>query len=325
MGETANKSKVAELAFKDIFSVFGWVKSGPTNEDWDCMGKHKVATPRLGKHPTDAVYRYVDPYQPLAVYVNVDFKSYAKATLEKADLAGAFRSLANTVDCANRSLEYQQRYCAADTGEIIGLLFVHNHDNQYDPPRFSGVMSETAEDALDIAKGRRMAVIGPGDISYIGTIAAEIERCQGSAELRMHQRKFVLPNLIDRPARTDSALSLELLLGPWQVVRFSGVREGRPHSEIHFFYRAAGTLRQFEYLLDCMFRFQLLEDVDSVKVRLPNGGPDAAVQMEHAKAAFVGRYYNLKEVADKLTKVSFVPVTKVVQVFSSIEIGMRDE
>jgi hypothetical protein len=325
MGETSNKSRIAELAFKDIFSVFGWSKTGPYNEEWACVAKHKEATPKLGRHPTDAVYKYVDPYQPTSVFVNIDFKSYAKTTLEKADLAAALRSLANAVDCANKSVEFQERYLGADTGETVGLLFVFNHDNRYDPGRFSDVRTSVPADALDIAKGRRMGIFGPAEIAYLGTVAADILRLQGTDDLRTHERKFVLPNLIDRPARTDSALSMELLLGPWQLVRFSGVRDNRPHSEIHFYYRAAGTLRQFEYIFDFLFRFQLLEDVNSILLRLPDGDDDAAVQLEHAKAAFVSRYYNLKEIAEKLKKVSYVPVSRVQYNYSAMQIGMTNE
>lgn len=324
MGETANKSQIAEQAFREIFRVFGWAKVGPYDEEWECLTKHKDAAPKHGKHPTDAVYRYLDPYLPTTTHVNVDFKSYSKTTLEKASLAGALRSLANTVECANKSTEYRQRYCADDPGEIIGMLFVFNHDNQYDPSRFADVVAGVPADAFDVAKNRRLAIVGPAEIAYLAAVATDIERLQGSDSLRSHSRKFVLPNLIDRPARTDSALSVEVLLGPWQLVRFSGVRDGRPHAEMELYYRAAGTLRQFEYIFDFLFRYQLLEDVDGVNIRLPEAN-EAAVQLEHAKASFVARYYNLKEIADKLKKVQCAPLARVYQNFSSMKIGMRDD
>ncbi len=325
MTETSNISRIGELAFGSIFSVFGWKKVGPYNESWNCLTKHKESSPKLGKHPTDAVYTYTDPYRTENVFVNIDFKSYGRSTLQNVDLATCARSLANTIECANKSQKYKELFLGDDDGEIIGLLFIYNHDGAYDPSRFRSAMAQLQDAAPHLAKDRRFAIVGPGDVTYLATVANSIERLSGSKTLKGYQCTFDVHNLIDRPACTQECLSIELLLGPWQLVKFAGVKDERAHSVVHMYYRANGTMAQFEYVLDFLFRYQVLRDNDVVHLNLPNAVSDAAVQLEHAKASFLSRYYNMPEIAAKLAQVKFAPIAQIQQKFSTIEIGMRNE
>ena len=324
MGETVNISKIAENAFREIFRLFGWQQTGTGNENWKCLGNHKLVSPSTGTHPTDAVYRYVEPYQSggQAVFVNVDFKSYAHSTLKSTNLFSALQSLANTIDCANRSPEYRSKYCGDEDGEIVGLLFVYNHDNVYDPSLFREKLRKGVSDRFDLAKERRLAVFGPDDIAYLLSIAADIKTLRGEDEFANFTFKFFLPNLIEYPMRADTSLSIELLLSRWQIVKFSGVRGRNPHSEIHMYYRAEGTIAQFDYILDYLFRFQLLEDNQEVYLRLPHPGRDAAANLEYAKIAFVARYCGLREIEETLRKVKYRSVIATRFQFSIDEIGM---
>jgi hypothetical protein len=98
MGETVNIAEMAVLASTEIFSVFGWEQRPLSDQNFDCVEteKHRKVKTKWKKHPTDTVFKYVDPYRGIDVYLNTDLKSYAKGTLDTTNLVSTLRSLSRT-------------------------------------------------------------------------------------------------------------------------------------------------------------------------------------------------------------------------------------
>jgi hypothetical protein len=134
MAETANIAKMAEKISADVFSVFGWESRALANHNWNCVELEKHHKKKgIKTHPTDAVFSYLDPYLGQQVYVNTDLKSYSSGSLESLDLTRSLRSLARATECANKSQEWQQLFVETGSNHsVIGLLFVYNHDGEYD-------------------------------------------------------------------------------------------------------------------------------------------------------------------------------------------------
>lgn len=339
MSETANTARAGELAFAEIFERFGWKMRGPRNKNWGCVSTHgeKQATKRkkmtIGEdsppkktHPTDAVYYYEDPYKGERVFVNADFKAYSKTTLDRVDMAVALRSMSHSVECANQSPEFQSLYYQGETGQTVGLVFVFNHDNDYLPAKFRKLVAAVAPDALEIAKGCRMFIIGPDRMAYLLTIANDMVLTHAHSAVRNHEKTFFFPNLIGHPATHHDALPLEALLGPWQILKLTGVAGQRPDTHYHIYLDGSGeTAAEHEYLIDYLFRYQLLNDDSHIFLRFVFPSEHAAVQLETAKANYVARLLGLKEVTEKLQRVKYQPVTHVKLMFSETEIGMRRE
>lgn len=329
MAETANIARAGEEAFKTIFERFGWQRTGPMNTNWPCVSPHPGAGPETGKapktHPSDAVWYYDDAYLPKRVFVNVDFKSYARDSLESIDLSASLRSLGRAVECANKSEEFQERFYEGNGGETVGLLFVYNHDNEYDPSHFARALAKVAPDAFDLPKRRRMYVLGPDRISYLLTIAIDSQLVASETEVRDYKRSFFYPDLVGAPARTDSAWSLDSLMGPWQILKLTGARGNRPHVQYHIYIDGDGErLEDFEYLIDYLFRYQLLEAEHEVFLRLVNPIKNAPLNFDAARKRYVARLLGLDEINQRLSVVKYKPVQMVKSVFSDIELGMRE-
>ena len=153
MAEESNTAKMARIVFSECFEVFGWETLGPLDWKWPCESPdlHDDRT----MHPTDLVCRYDDPYFDRPVYVNVELKSYAADSIDKAAVAGALRSLATATDCLHSSETWQKQHTRQEGNWVgVGLLFWFNHDHKFAPERFAGLVHDTDERSRSIATRR---------------------------------------------------------------------------------------------------------------------------------------------------------------------------
>lgn len=56
---------------------------------------------------------------------------------------------------------------------VNGLLFIYNHDGGYDKD-FSEQLKFVKRETIRIPKGRKIFVLGPSDISFLTSVAANI-------------------------------------------------------------------------------------------------------------------------------------------------------
>src|SRR5690348_14935817 len=167
MSETVNIMKMAEKASDEIFSVFGWEKLPAMNQKTECVDKKKHGRMQAKIHPTDAVWKYLDPYLGYDIYVYSDLKSYAKGTLDNADLAAILRDIARGTECANKSEDWKRIYVDQKrTHQVIGLLFIYNHDGGYEK-EFSDVLAALAPSSCDVAPSDYIGVVGPERVIYL--------------------------------------------------------------------------------------------------------------------------------------------------------------
>src|ERR1700722_14749340 len=158
-GENQNIAVMAERASMEIFDVFGWKLVGPRNKNWACVQQEKHDRKRSGTHPSDTVFRYEDPWSGKDFYVTSDLKSYAKGTIKQQPVVSALRNLSRSVECANRSEEFQTLYLdGTRQHHVMGMLFVYNHDGGYDEDFNAGLEPVTPPQA-DVAENNCVGVI----------------------------------------------------------------------------------------------------------------------------------------------------------------------
>jgi hypothetical protein len=336
VSETENIARIAEKVSKELFTIFGWERSGPRNENWKCACPERHRT-RDGTHSSDVAFYYDDPYDAGHVYVSVDLKSYAKSSITRANVAGAVSRLAMATECTELSSQFAEYY-VPDHGpkpwKAVGLLFIYNHDGDYSSD-FDDLVDQIDADNFALPATRRMFLLGPSQISYLYNIARDITHLRGLQDIpQPAECSFFYPDLVrvqTRTAKSARAASLEWLTGPWQILRFSRSADGGAIRNFYYvYYRDAGTTTdEFKYLFDYLFRFQLIDDGNTIIVRaVPTGTRNsAAVLFAKARAEYVASAHPAArdDLATRLKVIDFATIATCHTWFDHLEIGMRDE
>ena len=332
-GENQNISAMAEKASKEIFEVFGWRQVGPKNQNWACIEQEKHDRRRARTHPSDAVFRYEDPWSGQVIYVTSELKSYAKGTIIQQPLMSVIRNLSRSVECANKSEEFQTLYVdSSRQHHAMGMLFVYNHDGEYDE-EFGTVLETLNPSQADLAVNNRVGVIGPKRVIYLNTVAKDILISQGKkGELGPNSTcEFYYPNLQTiRFARTTSGVAnLETLLCPWLVLRYAKPTLGFvPQIGYFIYYDGRGSsVDEFQYLLDYLFKYQIATDNVNISVRMVVACPEAPALFQKAKEIYSEDYWPIAKVSPeqvraRMANISLHTVTALVPTFSEVELGM---
>ncbi|MGK5083084.1 hypothetical protein WDW37_07235 [Bdellovibrionota bacterium FG-1] len=324
MAETENISKIAKKVSDELFSAFGWERVGPINQNWTCAQPEEHQT-GANTHPSDVVFHYDDPYKKGSVYVSVDLKSYAAASITTASVAGAIASLGKATTCANLSDKFTSLYVRnSETAhwEVVGLLFVYNHDGEFEKS-FSALSQQIAEVNYAIPQDRRMFLMGPDKISYLYNVALDLIYLKGRGQIE-GEYKFYFPDLINLKAKNDreaDAATLEWLTGPWQIIK-SG------KNTLVYFDHGSPTVDDFKYLLDFLFRYQLVEQKNKIQVRMVRSSSDqsdSAAIFDKAKGEYAAAVHPLeKDVFQKrLQVIGFERIPTKTTFFDHIQIGME--
>ncbi|QWT19518.1 hypothetical protein KPL74_17440 [Bacillus sp. NP157] len=291
-GENENKAKMAERLADDIFGEFMWERVGPKNINWACSVPELHGTET---HPADVVFYYDEPYSRSRTYVHCDLKSYGKKTITSASVQGALRSLARQAMCAETSESWQENYLhEGHTPNVRGLLFIYNHDGQYDKD-FGTHLAGYRNEKLDLAEGTSIAVFGPEDVFWINNVAMDIRQLRGrkgddSVPMYEHCR-FYYPDL-DRHANVQrdqaKAATLEMLTGPWIIMQYR-----RPLTAVEgilIYYRRAGdSEEEFLYLLDYLRHYQLIGSAE-IRIRTLNAAQHTKAVFQRACQRYVANY-----------------------------------
>ncbi|MCR6627905.1 MAG: hypothetical protein NVV67_17105 [Pseudoxanthomonas sp.] len=316
---------MAKKVAADIFEVFGWELVLPADQNWDCVDKGHL----VSKHPTDVVFRYEHPYRACTVHLNVDLKSYARGSITGAAIQGALISLAKATACAGLSVDWQKLYALPDTTlDVAGLLFVYNHDGAYDKD-FSMLLSGADPEKVAINPRTTLHVMSPQQIAYLATVANDINGLRGKKAIPFagDQFWFYYPDLIGEHARTvqPKSAAIETLQGPVIVCRYimPDTKAGSGDAALVYYNRQGDTTDEFKYLIDYLFRYQLLMHCEEITIRMPAASSAAPAIFKRALEAYAAEYYQSDELQSRLSKIKIEVVTNVVTQFSQVELGME--
>lgn len=327
MAETTNISEMAQKISHDIFEEFKWEMLPSTNANWNCIN------PQHGKttHPSDVVYTYREPYKNLRTYINCDLKSYARTTINKGSIVTAVNSLSIAISCADISEEWQRLYKQyEDNFQVIGLLFIYNHDGEYDND-FYNLLNQALLTKIEVSRSKKVVIFGPKDICYFHTIVHDVKVLRGESVLPPKDDcSYYFPDLITKKLNKTGeqlAATVEMLTGPLQILRYK-IPGGSATTGMKIYYRRSGTsVEEFIYLFDYLFHFQLVENdsIKEIEFRLVYPDRLAAANFEAAKTVYSERFQHDKEFAVRFKKVSYSSIVSIISQYSDIEIGMRYE
>lgn len=274
MAETINIGEIATKLSKDIFKHFLWAKHSKHDDNFKCGNPEHQSDGKDPKpkesHPGDVVFHYNDPYLGKTVYLHTDLKSYSKKSITTTKLRGAFKSLSMAVECAKESEDWREKYSilADEAHEVRGLLFVHNHDNKF-VQSFSDTITRIDLKNIPLSVGAVLHFLGPDDIQRLYSIGNDIIRLRGDDELPK-EYSFYYPDLVMVRRHGDGinqAATIESLTGPYLIIRHGEADNCSPGFLIYY-NRPGASAEEFEYFLDSLSRFQMLESDQTIRIRV---------------------------------------------------------
>jgi len=318
VAETANIAEIAVKISKDIFKHFLWETHPKRDDNFKCNNPEHLGDGKKPKdtHPGDAVFSYDDPYLGRRIYLHTDLKSYAKGSINSTSLRKAFKSLCMTIECANESSEWRNKYSvdASEPHEVRGMLFIHNHDNGYDKPFYEAI-EKVDLSALPVAPGSILHFLGPHDIQRLYSIGNDIMRLKCEDELPK-EYTFYYPDLVMSRRQGDvwgQSATLETLTGPYIIIKHQST-ENCGSGYVIYYNRPGNSPEEFEYFIDSLSRYQMLESGERIRVRVTdeNAIDDLKSVFQMAKKKYVkawgfdsGREAILDQIEiDRITAVS---------------------
>lgn len=322
-GETSAIAKMAAYVSSELFEWFKWSRVDLPDQNFDCMKAADHAPKKVAAHthPVDAVFHYHDPYLNTNVYLNTDLKSYAVGSIDSSRIFPALKSLAHTIDCARISQEWQERYVLnSDPWEVRGLLFVYNHDANYDKSFYETLLASVQKRSdkepkpvnlnnLPIAANQSLHIFEPSLISYLTTIAVDAAQLHQAGTFPEKHYEFFYPELKLVKTSGDKhtrPATVEMLAGPYLIIRHEEIKKYDESSQkvdvrysagyVIYYRRDGSTAEEFAYLLDILSGYQILDGDHKIRIRLihANPGRDPRSAFERAITLYA-REWNFDE------------------------------
>lgn len=329
MSETANIGEIAVKISKDIFKHFLWETHPKRDDNFKCVNAEHLGNGGKSKdtHPCDVVFFYEDPYLGKRIYLHTDLKSYAKDSINSTSLRSAFKSMCMTVECAKESSEWRNKYSvdASEPHEVRGMLFIHNHDNGYDKPFYDAIEKVDLQ-ALPVAPGSILHFLGPHDIQRLYSIGNDIIRLKGEEELPKAY-SFYYPDLVMSRRQGDvwdQSATIESLTGPYIIIKHQATQTYGAGYVIYY-NRPGDTPEEFEYFLDSLSRYQMLESGEKIRIRVTseNSIDDLKSVFQTAKNKYVKAWGFDPAREAILNQIEIERITSVSSTYNPGDMGWR--
>lgn len=330
MAETINIAEIAGKISKDIFKHFLWQKNNKHDDNFACTNKQHIGEGKKPKatHPADIVFYYNEPYADRRIYLHTDLKSYAKDSITGSKLRGAFKSLCMTIECACESADWRQKYSVdgSESHEVRGLLFVHNHDNGYDKPFYEAIKQVGLKN-LPLAPGSTLHYLGPHDIQRLYSVANDIMRLKSEGELSSAYT-FYYPDLVLARRQGDiwdQPATIENLTGPFTIIKHKASEQYVNGGCVVYYNRPGKSPEEFEYFLDCLSRYQMLESGESIRIRVTSqeAGNDLKSIFQTAKNRYAKAWGFDSAREAIMDKIEIDRITSMTNTYNSGDLGWR--
>lgn len=323
MAERINIARVAEIISGDIFGKLGWELHGTPNESWTCTDPgHQKAD-----HPTDATFVYRDPYTAKNVHLVTDLKSYGAKTLAAFSLRDTVESLALAVDCAKHNRHWQDLYLKAGAPpDVQGLLFIYNHDGEYDKS-FADKLGAAFEEPIRIPRGVRLSVIGPDEVWYLNEMLYDIASLAQNGQIppTLKELNFFYHSHSRRhlAQRDHSAVAtIDMIKGKYQLLMYTLAQQQGATRGMLVYYRGPGKdEREFIVLIDMLRNIGVLDSCDVIHVRCARACTQAANFFHKALSQYAE--FPDQQMPDKLKKLKYGSVAMMRPQITNYEVALR--
>ncbi|MCK6254039.1 hypothetical protein [Pseudomonas fragi] len=376
-GEVSAIAEMANLVANDLVKWFKWTKFPLVDQNFKCLKVEKHSTPRRKRkvggdatqeasqddgnvlvedtipkshnHPVDVILSYVDPYTAKRVMLNTDLKSYQTNSISKTMIRNALKSLGNTIECARSSPDWKAKYNFTEDADIRGLLFVYNHDGDYDKNFYDIFRSTPGEGGdkgqgkiditnLPISKGQLLHIIEPKIINYMLSIINDSANLHAEGTFPETEYFFYYPELTLHKTKLPKEVrpaTIELLSAPYLIIehgpikkyneRTSALEDRYGEGFVVYYNRSGSTVKEFIYLLDTLSSFQMLDRDCSLRLRIAHDSPADALRsnFEAAKATYAEDWGFDHYKIEKLNRIELKLIEVAQKKFSATDVGWR--
>ncbi|MCF2829599.1 MULTISPECIES: DUF438 domain-containing protein [unclassified Pseudoalteromonas] len=325
MSETGNIEKLAKIVSNDIFKWFKWDTCKPKDVDWSCELDHHCKK----THPSDVVFHYDDPYSGYTKYLNTDLKSYAAGSISRPSLTKALKSLALSVECANISASWQDKFLLDDVGfgDVSGLLFIYNHDSKYDKD-FHELVESVEYKEITIAEENELIIMGPNLIQRFCDVVSDMKMLKADDSFPgPKDYTFFYPDLIRSRRCGDEwgkPATIEALTSPWLIVKHRGNDDFKSGFVIYY-HQSGESVEEFIYLIDAMSHYQMFSGDYTIRIRFTGASTHAPTNFEKAKHEYLKMWGNDEGRREQMESIQAEQITNFTTTFNPMEIGMRED
>lgn len=363
MAETIRVAELANLITSDIAEFLKW-KIHPQNDlNHECLmpeAHFKDADSDDSKtHPTDVVIYYIDPFENKTIYLNTDLKSYAKKSINYSNTKDWLISITNGTTCGNVNSEWKKTYDVTGNYEIRGLLFVYNHDGNFDKPFYDFIHDypfhtpHTTKRApsrfhlkdLKVPQHITLHIIEPQLIDNILSIKFDLDSLRNKHKVPGSKNSvpinFYYPNRqmsknLLKPEECPA--TIELINGPFFIMNFEKFSyfeenpdnpEGQPlritknGGNIIYYREEGSTVEEFIFLIETLMTLELIGEKTNTYIRHCSRNINRTAKSNFDAA--IKQYCQMWDYSDSMKEifqkqVEYEKVTIVQKVFCTQEI-----
>lgn len=290
MAENGPTEKQAKFVSEELFEFFHWIPTPYRDQDWDCELEEHLEFRKVKTHPADVVFYYFHPYKNKYIYIHTDLKSYSKKSINVTSSKIAVRNLSLAVECAKVSSNWHEMYnlTGDDDYDVEGLLFIFNHDGEYDG-EFNQVLSSISSDDSLLRQNCPIAVFGPDQIKQMFNIVKDLQSLIVKGKIGGKDKYFFYyPELFLSRTHGDSKsnpATIEMLNSPFMLVKIKNIKN--EDGFIIYYNRVPEDLDEFIYLIDTLSHFQILLLELPINIRFTKENTHGAKLLEEAKTNYL--------------------------------------
>jgi len=207
----------------------------------------------------------------------------------------------------------------------LQLLFVYNHDGEYDK-QFKELLSGVKPKLGGIPKKSKIVVFGPDDIFWLSNVRYEIVQMRGKNMLPPREAcQFFYPHLIRRKnVQLDRAraATLEMLTAPWIILSYVPPAQQDRRGYVVFYRRKGESVSEFLYLIDYLMHYQVLTGPTDVQIKTLGADSSASALFGKAVDEYVDQCDSSDEIRNRLEAIEYSEIRQFTTRFSELEIGM---
>lgn len=349
MAETATIADMADIISRDIFKWFKWERLDLMDQNFSCQ---KIERHAAGKsshtHPVDVLFHYIDPYLNKRILFNTDLKSYADKSITTDRVRKSLQSLAKTIDCARVSQEWKIRYdIFSEKTEIRGLLFIYNHDGEFDENFYRFFYKDEKNqkrqiiktESLPLSRDQQIHIVEPALINYMTTLIGDINQLHQEGSFPKQSYYFYYPDLYLHKAhgiKENRPATIEMINSPYLIIGHDDVKsfnEEKNRVEITYskgfviyYNRPGSTYNEFLYLFDTLSKYQILDSESLIRIRVANSKyhQDIRSNFNNAIMTYANAWGFDETKREKLNRIEFGVVETRKTRFSQVELGWRN-